>query len=130
MTCQFCTEKLTWLVPSQKTVSRTGALALSIASAGVSAFLAKRIYDTSLQVFRELIPCPGIELTCMGLVGIGSAYLSMKNGRFALGICQSNRVVPRTLRPVNQTSDGTQVMPEVTAFATGEFVGPSRGASQ
>lgn len=117
MTCQSCTNRLTscFQIPSYRTLTRIAGACVSVLGAGISGYLGKRVYETSLEVLAKQIPCPGLELTCMTIVAINAGYVTLKAGRISLGLSTPERVTPRHLQP-------TKEIQEISAFHPGEGV--------
>ncbi len=84
------------LPPLSQLLQTTGTIILSGAFAGVSSYLGKRIYDISLEVIAKRIPCPYIELLCMGVCLTNAAYLSLKLGRSVL---EKRPISDRPIKP-------------------------------
>lgn len=127
MTCQSCTDKLKncFQLPTYRTLSKIGAFGVSCIGAAISGYLGKRIYDTSLQVFRERIDCPGIELSCMAIVLINAGYVSLKSARFVFESDPSRRYTPRHLRTATPMQTRSQRR-ELVAFDPGEGAQPNK----
>lgn len=139
-------------LPKISSIERPAAAVASAAFLAANTILAKRVYDVALPIclylagslhpsYLDIVSYPDLAAFSLGVVATG--IVSFKLAKMAYLPRESDRIIPRLLRPAQESKDndslsGNQPMSEISAFhdgehpilADGEFIGSPKGASQ
>jgi hypothetical protein len=118
-----CFESLKSYIPTSlpPIALKSAKLLGSLAFAGASGQLARKVYELSFLVFDGKIYCPSLELSALTCAIVATGYCSLSLARSMMVVQQSRRYIPRLLR-------ADEIFPplpplqekEIVAFSTGE----------